>query len=257
MKIVHSQLWKTETRTMRGVALLAFCLAAVAAVPSTSRLSDKSLSTIDQYPSSASILSTWDDIALVYVCAGVIINNRSILTAGHCMYYRPPSQYRVRIGSSYTNSGGQVLPALQLIIHPDFNDANLHSDLSIVRTPVFTYSHNIRPAPIAGYNLADDLNVWATSWRQIEGDRQISEEQVVTISNDLCRTRFDGIDAEVTSDVVCTRWPNQEFNGYCSGFGSGIYQSGILVAVHTNCFGSRPAINIRVANYTSWIQSNA
>ncbi|CAH0581635.1 unnamed protein product [Chrysodeixis includens] len=240
---------------MRVIAFLALCLVAVAAVPS-SRSLDRRLVTIEQYPSTALILMTWDGIHMRFHCGGTIINNRAILTAGHCMYYRPSQEFRVRIGSSFANTGGQVIPVGAIALYPGFNDAFFHWDISIVLTPGFTYSNTVRPAPIAGFNLADNLTVLATGWADIEGDRQINEEQLVTVSQDACIDYYDDAHAQIKDDVVCTKRPDQD-GGYCGGFGAGIFQSGILVAVHSNCYAPLPSLAIRVSHHTAWIQANA
>lgn len=76
-------------------------------------------------------------------------------------------RWRVRVGSSWANSGGVVHNTALIIIHPYYNSRTLDSDLAILRTATtITYNNRVRPGSIAGanYNLADNQAVWAIGW---------------------------------------------------------------------------------------------
>ncbi|XP_026733144.1 trypsin, alkaline B-like [Trichoplusia ni] len=248
---------------MRVLALLALCVAVVAAVPSSTRLAGGNFVNISRYPSLASLTVTWNGVNHNFQCAAVLINNRSAVTAAHCVYYSPPNQFRLRVGSSYVNSGGVMHNVNSLRYHPNYSDSSYRYDVGLVRTSSnINQNNNVRPAPIAGsnYNLGNNQNVWATGWRHSSGsnnNRQIADSQMQTVSQSNCNSRYSGVQS-ISSDMVCTGWANQNSNGQCNGvFGAGIFHSGTLVGVTAQCMSSRPTINTRVSSFSSWIQSNA
>ncbi|CAH0581636.1 unnamed protein product [Chrysodeixis includens] len=253
---------------MRVIALLALCFAAVAAVPSSdSRIAGGSLVTIDKYPSSASIIHTWDGVHLTFNCGGTIINNRSILTAGHCIYYYPSMFFRIRVGSSFGQTGGELLAVARQFQYPGYNDDNFRYDIAILHTATFiTYNNNVSPTPIAGagFTVPDNQSVWATGWQMTQDAsagqtslRQISDAQVLTVNGSICNSRYEDMEMPITAEMLCTAYPQQD-NGQCNGvFGAGIYHANVLVGVTTQCFTTRPTVNTRVSSYVQWIQANA
>lgn len=75
--------------------------------------------------------------------------------------------WRVRVGSSFANSGGIVHSLTAIFIHPKFNQRIIDYDVSILRTTdVIEYGNVVQPAFIAGsaYNLPDNSVVWAAGW---------------------------------------------------------------------------------------------
>lgn len=88
--------------------------------------------------------------------------------------YNPPNLFRVRVGSSYINSGGVLLNVNSLRYHPNFSDSSSRYDVGLVRTSSnINQNNNVRPAAIAGsnYNLGNNQAVWATGWRHTSVSR--------------------------------------------------------------------------------------
>ncbi|CAH0695420.1 unnamed protein product [Spodoptera exigua] len=75
--------------------------------------------------------------------------------------------WRVRVGSSFANSGGIVHTVSAIFVHPNFNQRIIDNDVAILRTTNFIeYGNAVQPASIAGsfYNLPDNAVVWAAGW---------------------------------------------------------------------------------------------
>ncbi|CAH0581640.1 unnamed protein product [Chrysodeixis includens] len=248
------------------IAVLALVVAAVAAAPSNPpRIVGGDLTTVEKYPSMAALLYSENLVIFEQVCGSTIINNRSVLTAVHCVFAQPVEPYRVRVGSSYRSSGGEVLPVAAIIQYPEA--FQLYHDIAIVQTSVeIKFSATIQPAPIAGtnYNVADNEAVWAAGWGQTEFDdhsEQLRDVQLLTINNDICRQRYESF-LPVTTNMLCTGWLDIGGRDQCFGDSGGpVYHHGVLVGVCS--FGNGcatphyPGVNARVASYSAWIQATA
>ncbi|KAJ8735786.1 hypothetical protein PYW07_007406 [Mythimna separata] len=183
---------------MRLLALLALCFAAVAAVPSNpQRIVGGSLTTIDQYPTIASLLYTWNWSTYWQACGGSILNNRAILTAAHCTIGDANSRWRIRLGSTWANSGGVVHNVNGIINHPSYNGNTLDNDISILRSATtFTFNNNVQAASIAGsnYNLGDNQAVWAAGWGTTSAGGSASEQlrhvELRVINQAICRSNY-------------------------------------------------------------------
>ncbi|KAJ8735780.1 hypothetical protein PYW07_007400 [Mythimna separata] len=92
---------------MRAVILLlAFGFAVVAAVPTKqSVIVGGQLAVISQYPSIAALLYSTNGNYFNQACVGTIVTTKAILTAGHCVYGDAAFKWRVRVASSWANSG--------------------------------------------------------------------------------------------------------------------------------------------------------
>ncbi|CAB3229738.1 unnamed protein product [Arctia plantaginis] len=97
---------------MRVITLLAVCIAAVAANPQTfqppARIVGGLVTTINQWPSQANIMVQSGNFFSQF-CGGTIINNRSVLSAAHCVLTHqhnfPAHWLRLRLGSTWASSG--------------------------------------------------------------------------------------------------------------------------------------------------------
>lgn len=90
-----------------------------------------------------------------------------------CRWFIAPNRFRVRVGSTFANSGGVVHNVAQNILHPQYQAATTNNDIAVVRlASTIVHNNQARPASIAGanYNLADNQVVWATGW----GDQWVS-----------------------------------------------------------------------------------
>ncbi|MDK0812198.1 trypsin-like serine protease, partial [Clostridium perfringens] len=93
-----------------------------------------SVTTIDQYPTIAALLFSWNLSTYWQACGGTILNNRAILTAAHCTAGDANNRWRIRVGSSWANSGGVVHNLNANIIHPSYNSRTMDNDIAVLRS---------------------------------------------------------------------------------------------------------------------------
>ncbi|KAJ8736120.1 hypothetical protein PYW08_006776 [Mythimna loreyi] len=253
---------------MRILALIALCFAAVAAVPSNpQRIVGGSLTTIDRYPSIASLLFSWSSSTFRQSCGGTILNNRAVLTAAHCTSGDAVSRWRIRVGSTWANSGGVVHNVNANIVHPSYNRLTLNNDISILRTnTAFTFNNNVRAIAIPGsnYNLADNQPVWAAGWGTTSSGGAPSEQlrhvELRVINQATCRSNYLLRGMVITENMLCSGWPNGG-RDQCQGDSGGpLYHNNVVVGVCSfgiGCAQARyPGVNARVSRYVTWIQNN-
>lgn len=78
------------------------------------------------------------------------------------------NRFRIRVGSSFANSGGTVHLVEQYTNHPNFRWITMDNNISIIRTAVtIVYIPNaVQPAPLVGPNflIRDDAPVRVSGW---------------------------------------------------------------------------------------------
>ncbi|KAG6458161.1 trypsin, alkaline C-like [Manduca sexta] len=252
--------------------LFALCCAAAGAVPAAlnnARIIGGTVTTINQYPVMASLLLTRDFVHWRHNCGGSILNQRSILSAAHCLYRRQPNVYRARLGSSFASSGGVIFNFAQFIMHPNYNSRNQDNDVAIMRTSSgISYNNVIQPARIAGanYNLRDNERVWAAGWgvtsvNSNQHSEQLRHVQVYTINQAVCRQRY-AARSPITDNMLCSGVLDVGGRDQCQmDSGGPLLHNGIVVGVCS--FGHRcaepryPGVNARVSRFATWIGNNS
>ncbi|XP_046962218.1 trypsin, alkaline C-like [Vanessa cardui] len=207
-------------------------------------------------------------------CGGSLITTSTVLSAAHCYYGDSPCQWVVRLGSTYTSSGGTVHDVSQLILHENYNPQLLVNDVAIVRLRVAaTLSTTISLARVAGsnYHLHDDTRVYAAGWgRVMEGGPSATQLQHVDlniINHLLCTLRYAYLKTQsgfenwpdVTPEMLCVGVLDVEGKDSCQGDSGGpvIHNKDIVVGITSwgvHCGDSfYPGVNARVSSYTNWI----
>ncbi|KAJ8736114.1 hypothetical protein PYW08_006770 [Mythimna loreyi] len=257
---------------MRLLALLALCFAAVAAVPSNpQRIVGGSVTTIDRYPAMAALLFSWSGAAgsvFTQMCGGTILNNRAVLTAAHCVSGESTNRWRIRVGSSWPNSGGVVHYVNQIISHPQFSMNTKDHDVAVLRAVgTFSFNNNVRAASIAGsnYHLADNQALWAAGYGTTSyggpPSTQLRHVELRVINQATCRNNYATQGIVISDNMLCSGWPNGGRDMCTYDSGGPVFHNGVVVGVCSfgqGCAQAQfPGVNARVSRFTSWITSNA
>ncbi|XP_045449181.1 trypsin, alkaline B-like [Melitaea cinxia] len=255
---------------MRALIILALGLVVATASTSASRIVGGSVTSIEQYPFAAALLSSSTGLFFGQSCGGTIINNRSVLTAAHCFNFNSqPFQWRIRVGSTNYNSGGVLVTVNMIIRHGSYNSGTGDNDVAIMRIDgAFNFNNNVRAAQIAGYNPADNALVWVIGWGVLSSGSsvpsvQLRHVQVYVVNQATCRARYDELGGRrVTDNMICSGVLDVGGRDGCQGDSGGpVLHNNIVVGITSwgrGCAQPRyPGVNARVSRYISWIQNNS
>lgn len=139
----------------------------------TQRVIGGPLATIDQYPSTATLLRGFDGSHYLPSCGGAILNTRSVLTTASCMS-DSPGNVIARVGSSFSTSGGQIVHFKTAIHRLEYNPITLYFDIAILQTEnigdIIFVPNAVQPGLFAGTNyvVPDSAAVWVAGWGRTE-----------------------------------------------------------------------------------------
>ncbi|XP_028159100.1 trypsin CFT-1-like [Ostrinia nubilalis] len=225
--------------------------------------------TVNQYPEVASLLYSYWGIFYNQACGGSILNTRSILTAAHCVVGDSASNWRIRVGSTYANSGGTVLSVGSIAYHGSYDSQTNDYDVAILRSATtIVFGTLVKQSSIAGpsYNLADNQAVWAVGWGTTSSGGSASEKlrhvQIWTVNQAVCRQRYAVWGNTITDNMLCSGWLDVGGRDQCQGDSGGpLFHNSVVVGICSwgrGCaLAAYPGVNTRVSRFTAWIQANA
>ncbi|XP_037965884.1 trypsin CFT-1-like [Plutella xylostella] len=216
-------------------------------------------------------------------CGGMVLTARHVLSAAHC-FINPdgaaisPSVFTVRVGSTYSMSGGSVHKVSTIVLHESYNNPTSNNDVAVVVLASRIRSFNsstVRPAivPPSGYVVPDNASVVAIGWGSTENiassvSPSLRHVSVHKVSRSECAARYSALGAQegnanmfpVTTSMLCAGLLNVGGADACQGDSGGpLVYNGVVVGVTSWGAGcgnpSYPGVYARVASYTTWITS--
>ncbi|MCA9571388.1 MAG: serine protease, partial [Myxococcales bacterium] len=141
-----------------------------------------------------------------HYCGASLIADGWVLTAAHCVD-DPASQMRVRIGTTRSNSGGQLFNVTRKIRHPSYNANTMDNDVALLELSTSTGS--LTTVPLAN-DAADDGISAAGQMATVSGWGALSESgssptalqyvEVPLLTNSSCNVSYNG---DITARMVC------------------------------------------------------
>ncbi|CAH0581325.1 unnamed protein product [Chrysodeixis includens] len=262
---------------MRVLILLAILGAASAVPKQINRIVGGTPTVVQNYPYISNMQYSEIGFWWYQACGGSLVTANSVLSAAHCFYGDVAQQWRVRLGTSFASSGGTVHAISQLLLHPQYNHANLNNDVAIVRlSSPAVFSSTVQPISIAGtnYNVPDNTPVvtagWGSQWYQGPPSQQLLHVTVNTINQQICAERYAYLKTlpgyqnwpDINNGMLCSGIFNVGGRDACQGDSGGpLVHNNVLLGVVSwgyQCADAfYPGVNARVPFFANWIVSNA
>ncbi|XP_063913726.1 brachyurin-like [Zophobas morio] len=201
-----------------------------------------------------------------YFCAGTLIYNQWVLTAGQCV--ADGVLFDIRLGSNRLNDASAVRVATdEYYLHPDYNPDTLENDIGLIkfREPV-EFTDYVKPVSFLSLaNLTGSALVVVAGWGQTSDEdaglsTDLNTVPLVTLSNEECRLTFGN---QITDNMLCASGNYNE--GTCTGdIGGPLVQTGIILQYHVGiasfisgrgCESTDPSGFTRTAPYVPWIRN--
>ncbi|XP_064552681.1 chymotrypsin-1 [Drosophila montana] len=208
-------------------------------------------------PYQVSIQTSWQ----TNICGGVIIDERWILTAGHCALDFAIEELRIVVGTNDRLAPGQMLYVDEAIVHSMYdipavyaNDIGLlHLNESIV------WNERTQAAALSAQQPPAGATVILTGWGAPElnypAEQQLQTINLTIIDRAECRAAWDYTDG-VDIGHLCTY--TREGEGACNGDSGGpLMWQGKLVGVvnwGAPCAVGKPDMHANTIYYADWIR---
>ncbi|XP_041982016.1 trypsin-1-like [Aricia agestis] len=215
-------------------------------------------------------------------CGATVINDRWLLTAGHCIcsvfdeFYKT-KQLSVVVGHTDITATDQNEALSKIIPHPEYRCKRKPNDVALLKTlRQLTWSNELRPACLPQPLASDFSGTMATvaGWGFTNEDRGVGarpnilqKAEVLVVANDECNTWYEskGSKVKVIATQMCAGHEEGGRDSCWADSGGPLMikedegRSMVVGVVSTGSGCARakmPGIYTRVSRFTEWIVSS-
>lgn len=204
-----------------------------------------------------------------YLCGGALLSDTWVITAAHCLDGAPAAGVSVRAGSNQKSSGGEIIGANQLFIHPDYDTSTFDNDIALIELSSAVSAPKTdtinRLTTNESSALPEGSTVWVAGWGTTASGGSTSENLLKVSVNvsypTSCSSNSGYSTTDITDNMLCASIPGGGQDA-CQGDSGGplfrydnndLWLAGIVSWGIGCALSSYPGVYTRVANYDSWI----
>ncbi|WP_067574424.1 serine protease [Nocardia acidivorans] len=210
-------------------------------------------------PGEAPYVVSLRDSRNFHFCGGSILDSRTIVTAGHCVYDNNIQIY-VYTGS-LSISGGSRHTVQSVRLHPAYSPKPIMNDVAvlILDSPI-EFGRYVQPVPLATDRPVPGTRGMIAGWGQTGADKAVSQEllkaEVSVIDGNKCREIYGS--EKITDNHLCT-FAARDI-GPCMGDSGGPFiangQLAGIISWGRPCAVGYPDVYTSVHSVYSWINTN-
>ncbi|XP_018361821.1 PREDICTED: uncharacterized protein LOC108760388 [Trachymyrmex cornetzi] len=238
-------------------------------VASTARIVGGASSSVGNWPWQVALYKDGN-----YQCGGALINDRWVISAGHCFYHAQNNYWVARIGAtrrgSFRSPHEQLLRVDYISLHPDYVDHVFLNDIAVIRLEqAVNFSDYIRPVCLPKAPVLTGTVCVVTGWGQLYEIGRVfpdtlQEVQIPVMSTEDCRRKTLFLPLyRITNGMLCAGLENGGKDA-CLGDSGGplvclspFENRYVLQGITSNGYGcgrrERPGVYTKIYSYMSYI----